>query len=63
MGTSSGHVPFIRAPRGNAAEMVAKKLETKIRDAILMATRGQSGTSNLFASDATGLSNLQRPRE
>ncbi|KAF8743678.1 hypothetical protein AX14_001210 [Amanita brunnescens Koide BX004] len=56
-----GHVPFIRAPRGNAAEMVAKKLETKIRDAILMATRGQGGASNLFASDTTGLSNLQRP--
>lgn len=43
--------------------MVAKKLETKIRDAILMATRGQGGASNLFASDTTGLSNLQRPRE
>ncbi|KIL71633.1 hypothetical protein M378DRAFT_183014 [Amanita muscaria Koide BX008] len=56
-----GHVPFIRAPRGNAAEMIAKKLETRIRDAIVMTTRGQSGSSNLFASDTTGLSNLQRP--
>lgn len=57
-----GHVPFIRAPRGNAAEMVAKKLETKIRDAILSATRGPpSSSSSLFAQDATGLSNLQRP--
>ncbi|KAF8628263.1 hypothetical protein AX15_004034 [Amanita polypyramis BW_CC] len=56
-----GHVPFIRAPRGNAAEMVAKKLETKIRDAILMATRGHAGATNLFSFDVTGLSNLQRP--
>ncbi|PFH52340.1 hypothetical protein AMATHDRAFT_46458 [Amanita thiersii Skay4041] len=58
-----GHIPFIRAPRGNAAEMVAKKLETKVRDAILMATRTHSepSSSNLFAQDATGLSNLHRP--
>jgi hypothetical protein len=56
-------VPFIRAPKGNAAEMVAKKLEGKIRDAILSAARPGSSTTSLFASDATGLSNLQRPRE
>ncbi|KAJ3895116.1 Sec1-like protein [Lentinula edodes] len=55
----SGHVPFIRAPRGNAAEMVAKKLETKIRDALITASRSHS--SSLFSQDATGLSNLQRP--
>ncbi|KAJ3988475.1 Sec1-like protein [Lentinula detonsa] len=54
-----GHVPFIRAPRGNAAEMVAKKLETQIRDALITASRSHS--SSLFAQDATGLSNLQRP--
>ncbi|KAF5392412.1 hypothetical protein D9757_002328 [Collybiopsis confluens] len=54
-----GHVPFIRAPRGNAAEMVAKKLETKIRDALITASRSHS--SSLFSHDATGLSNLQRP--
>ncbi|KAJ3761907.1 Sec1-like protein [Lentinula raphanica] len=54
-----GHVPFIRAPRGNAAEMVAKKLDTKIRDALITASRSHS--SSLFAQDATGLSNLQRP--
>ncbi|KIK70581.1 hypothetical protein GYMLUDRAFT_32622 [Collybiopsis luxurians FD-317 M1] len=54
-----GHVPFIRAPRGNAAEMVAKKLESKIRDALITASRSHS--SSLFAQDATGLSNLQRP--
>ncbi|KAF5368453.1 hypothetical protein D9758_002142 [Tetrapyrgos nigripes] len=53
------HVPFIRCPRGNAAEMVAKKLETKIRDALLTASR--SHTSSLFSQDATGLSTLQRP--
>ncbi|KAI0073701.1 Sec1-like protein [Panus rudis PR-1116 ss-1] len=54
-----GHVPIIRAPRGNAAEMVAKKLETKIRDAILSASR--SHAPSLFAQDSSGLSNLQRP--
>ncbi|KAG6846107.1 hypothetical protein H0H87_006471 [Tephrocybe sp. NHM501043] len=58
-----GHVPFIRAPRGNAAEMIAKKLDTKIRDALLTASRSTtSSASTLFAQDATGLSNLQRPR-
>ncbi|PBK76913.1 Sec1-like protein [Armillaria solidipes] len=55
-----GHVPFIRSPRGNAAEMVAKKLETKIRDALITASRSHSSTG-MFAQDATGLSNLQRP--
>ncbi|KAJ8084604.1 Vesicle trafficking between the ER and Golgi [Marasmius tenuissimus] len=60
-----GHVPFIRAPKGNAAEMVAKKLETKIRDA-LISPRGYGSASSgqptsLFSQDTTGLSTLQRP--
>ena len=54
-----GHVPFIRAPRGNAAEMIAKKVETKIRDALISSTRSNS---SLFSQDTTGLSTLQRPR-
>ncbi|KAI0053468.1 SLY1 protein [Auriscalpium vulgare] len=55
-----GQVPIIRAPKGNAAEMIAKKLETKIRDSIITASRSQG--SSLFAQDAAGgLSNLQRP--
>ncbi|GJE85860.1 Sec1-like protein [Phanerochaete sordida] len=54
-----GHVPIIRCPRGNAAEMIAKKLEQKIRDAILSASRSQS--TSLFTQDSSGLSNLQRP--
>ncbi|PPQ90944.1 hypothetical protein CVT25_008255 [Psilocybe cyanescens] len=59
---TAGHVPFIRAPRGNAAEMIAKKLETKIRDAILSGVRSHgSSSSSLFSQDSTGLSNLQRP--
>ncbi|KAF9556410.1 Sly1 vesicle trafficking sec1-like protein, partial [Agrocybe pediades] len=58
---TTGHVPYIRAPRGNAAEMIAKKLETKIRDAILSAGRSPSATTSLFSQDSTGLSNLQRP--
>ncbi|OJA12345.1 hypothetical protein AZE42_02785 [Rhizopogon vesiculosus] len=56
-----GHVPIIRAPKGNAAEMIAKKLEIKIRDAILSASRTHGATASLFAQDASGLSNLQRP--
>ncbi|KAI0347695.1 Sec1-like protein [Trametopsis cervina] len=54
-----GHAPIIRCPRGNAAEMIAKKLEQKVRDAILSASR--SHAPSIFAQDATGLSNLQRP--
>lgn len=43
--------------------MVARKLETKIRDAILTASRGHAvPSSSLFVPDAAGLSNLQRPR-
>ncbi|KAI0066501.1 Sly1 vesicle trafficking sec1-like protein [Artomyces pyxidatus] len=56
---STGQVPIIRAPKGNAAEMIAKKLETKIRDSIITASRSQG--SSLFTQDAGGLSNLQRP--
>lgn len=57
---TAGHVPIIRAPRGNAAEMVAKKLEQKIRDALLTSSRTH-GTTTLFSQDSSGLSSLQRP--
>ena len=43
--------------------MIAKKLETKIRDAILSASRSHASTTNLFSQDSTGLSTLQRPRK
>lgn len=43
--------------------MVAKKLEVKIRDALIMASRSQGSSTALFAQDTTGLSNLQRPRK
>ncbi|KAJ6623439.1 Sly1 vesicle trafficking sec1-like protein [Mycena sp. CBHHK59/15] len=59
-----GHVPYIRCPRGNAAEMIAKKLETKIRDALLTASRTHPHTANfaaLFSQDSSGLAGLQRP--
>ncbi|KAJ7684996.1 Sly1 vesicle trafficking sec1-like protein [Mycena polygramma] len=58
-----GHVPYIRCPRGNAAEMIAKKLETKIRDAVLTASRSHShpNSTALFSQDASGLAGLQRP--
>ncbi|KAL5519006.1 SLY1 [Sanghuangporus vaninii] len=58
-----GHVPYIRCPRGNAAEMIARKLETKIRDAILTSSRSHSSTVSTvpFSQDSSGLSTLQRP--
>jgi len=40
--------------------MVARKLEQKIRDAIISSSRSH-GSSTLFTHDSTGLSNLQRP--
>lgn len=60
------YVPYIRCPKGNAAEMIARKLESKIRDAILMASRSHHGATSStapFAQDSAGLSNLQRPRK
>lgn len=44
-----GALPIIRSPRGNAAELVARKLESKIRDHIT----SSRGGSNLF-SEAAG---------
>lgn len=57
----TGQAPIIRAPRGNAAEMIAKKVETKIRDSIITASRSQG--SALFSQEPGGLSTLQRPRQ
>jgi hypothetical protein len=42
--------------------MIAKKLETKIRDALLTASRSHGSSASLFSQDSTGLSTLQRPR-
>ncbi|XP_056642242.1 protein sly1 homolog [Diorhabda carinulata] len=51
-----GTVPIIRCPKGNAAEMVADKLKTKLTEN-LFDTR-----NNLFISDAqSGNFNFQRP--
>lgn len=51
-----GNVPIIRSPKGNAAEMVAKKLDKKLREN-LFDTR-----NNLFISDAQSANfNFQRP--
>ncbi|KAG9314165.1 Sec1-like protein [Chiua virens] len=52
---TSGHVPIIRAPKGNAAEMVAKKLDVKIRDALISASRSHGPTASLFSQDSSGL--------
>lgn len=53
-----GNVPIIRCPKGNAAEMVAKKLDKKLRDNLFDAR------NNLFQMDtsqAAGGFNFQRP--
>lgn len=51
-----GNVPIIRSPKGNAAEMVAKKLDKKLRENVFDAR------NNLFSSDVqAGNFNFQRP--
>lgn len=53
-----GNVPIIRCPRNNAAEMVARKLEKKLRENLWDAR------NNLFHMDATqagGFFSFQRP--
>lgn len=46
-----GTLPIIRCPRGNAAELVARKLEGKLRDH-LAAARGGGPGANLFAGSS-----------
>ncbi|KAI9019245.1 Sec1-like protein [Phycomyces nitens] len=48
-----GVIPIIRCPRGNAAEMIANKLDSKLRDHIM------NSRTNLFSTNAN--SSLQRP--
>ena len=55
-----GFIPIIRCPRGNAAEMVARQLDKKLRDHIA-STHSQRGGRDAFGADS--LSTLQRPRE
>lgn len=51
-----GTVPIIRSPKGNAAEMVAKKLDKKLRENLFDAR------NNLFHTDThMGSFNFQRP--
>ncbi|KAG8763794.1 Vesicle trafficking between the ER and Golgi [Ceratobasidium sp. 423] len=58
-----GQVPYIRSPRGNAAEMVARKLESKIRDHLHgSGSARSSGGPGLFAQgEGSGLGGLSRP--
>lgn len=52
----SGSVPIIRSPKGNAAEMVAKKLDKKLRENLFDAR------NNLFHTDTqAGSFNFHRP--
>lgn len=52
--TAMSMVPIIRCPRGNAAEMVARRLDAKLRDHI-------ASTSSRNARDAYSVDALQRP--
>ncbi|KAK4688348.1 sec1 family domain-containing protein 1, partial [Tremellales sp. Uapishka_1] len=52
-----GFIPVIRCPRGNAAEMVARRLDAKLRDHIASSTSQRGGGG--YGSD--GLSSLPRP--
>ncbi|KAF9515531.1 hypothetical protein BS47DRAFT_1293696 [Hydnum rufescens UP504] len=66
---TQGRVPYIRAPRGNAAEMVARKLELKIRDQLV--SGGASANLRLAGGayppggglfrEALGVGDLDRP--
>ncbi|CAG8455710.1 11084_t:CDS:2 [Diversispora eburnea] len=49
-----GVIPIIRCPRGNAAEMIAQKLDSRLRDHIL------NSRNNLF-TDTSATLNFQRP--
>jgi hypothetical protein len=57
--SSASGVPIIRCPRGNAAEMVARKVDAKLRDWISSAA-GASVTGGMRGG-SDGLSSLRRP--
>ncbi|RXK37438.1 hypothetical protein M231_05261 [Tremella mesenterica] len=55
-----GVIPIIRCPRGNAAEMVSRKLEAKLRDYLASSSqRGAASRDGGYGSDS--FNNLQRP--
>lgn len=50
-----GVIPIIRCPRGNAAEIIANKLDSKLRDHVM------NSRANLFSDNNSSSNNLQRP--
>ncbi|XP_050542304.1 sec1 family domain-containing protein 1 [Daktulosphaira vitifoliae] len=50
-----GTLPIIRSARGNAAEMVAEKLDKKLRENL------RDTRNSLFSSESSGVYNFQRP--
>nr|XP_018913157.1 PREDICTED: protein sly1 homolog [Bemisia tabaci] len=48
-------IPVIRSPKGNAAEMVAEKLDKKLRENL------RDSRNSLFLGDVAGAYNFQRP--
>lgn len=66
-----GQVPFIRAPRGAAAEQIARKLDSKIRDHLApggananlrLSVPTYAPAGGLF-TEGTGVVALERPGE
>ncbi|OCF79126.1 hypothetical protein I204_01072 [Kwoniella mangroviensis CBS 8886] len=59
--TTMNYIPIIRCPRGNAAEMVARKLDAKLRDHIASNASQRGGAARDGAYGVDGLNSLQRP--
>ncbi|WWC63946.1 uncharacterized protein I303_106552 [Kwoniella dejecticola CBS 10117] len=59
--TTMNYIPIIRCPRGNAAEMVARKLDAKLRDHIASNASQRGGVGRDGAYGVDGLNSLQRP--
>jgi hypothetical protein len=51
-----GSIPIIRCPKGNAAEIIAQKLDRKLRDHVL-----NSRDNNLFSSHSSSTTSRTRP--
>ncbi|WRT69150.1 uncharacterized protein IL334_006134 [Kwoniella shivajii] len=59
--TTMNFIPIIRCPRGNAAEMVARKLDAKLRDHVASSASQRGGAGRDGGYGVDGLNSLQRP--
>lgn len=56
---TTGQIPLVRCPRGNAAEMVGRKLDSLLRDHLQTSARTGGPAGGLFSGGDLG--GLQRP--